>query len=388
MTDQTGPQLAIILPTYRWNGLARDTLTQAAAIAGPDIRVHIGDNSANPEKHAFLAELAARSTNVVVTCHPTNLGADANWLHLVKAQTATYLCMAADDDAFTGSYYRAAVAVLRDDPRCSTAGGLYISVAHVQNRKVPIVSTPVERLETDPLDRIRNYRGENTICYAISKRTVIREFAQLVEHNPLPCPFYDYMLAFHLLSMGTYRLDRRGYAYLYDHSSWQLNDAFIESNKRWYKGYGLPEAFGYLTRLHWAVVAAHFFSSTFRSPDLAAERAEAIGAYLFERQRRDFSRDFYRYKSEIEPLFARDGEALAAFRRLMTLGYDRIEPIFDDFAVVAAMFSPDVASHHRAFQTATLRPGADAIRLSPLAPLLSLSRARATVGSVWRRTIG
>ena len=68
----SSPQLAIIIPTYRWNALAKDVLTQAASIGSDEIAVHIGDNSANPEKHAFLQELAARSTKVTVNCHPKN----------------------------------------------------------------------------------------------------------------------------------------------------------------------------------------------------------------------------------------------------------------------------------------------------------------------------
>ncbi len=391
MSQQPGPQLAIVIPTYRWNALAKDTLTQAAAIGSDDIVVHIGDNSANPEKHAFLAALAARSTNVAVTCHPTNLGADPNMLFLIKAQTTPYICMAADDDSFSGAYFRSAVAMLRGDPTCATAAGLYISVAQDGDRSggkgggKPVLGTAVERLEADPLDRIRNYRGENTICYAISRRTVVAGFARLVERNPLPCPFYDYMLAFHLLSMGTYRLDRNGFLYLYDHTNWQRNDAFIESNKRWYKGYTLPESFGYLTRLHWAVFAAHFFSSTFRSPDLSDERADAIVAYLFHRQRTEFIGDYYLYRPTIDALFAGHADAAAALARLMRRTYKRLSPIFDDFALVLAVFAPQTAVGYRAFQDETLRPGADAIRLSPFAPLTSMPMARATIGGLLRR---
>ena len=385
-------RLALIIPTYRWNDLARDVLTQAAAIGGDDIRVHIGDNSANGDKHAFLAELAARSRNVVVTCHPRNLGADPNWLHLVKAQTAPYICMAADDDFFGAPYFRAALALLAGEPGCASAGGLYFSIAHspktgAKNR-APVLRTPVERRETDPLERIRRYNGENTICYAVSKRTVVRGFAGFVEQNPLPCPFYDYMLAFHLLSTGTYRLDRAGFAYAYDHSNWQLNDSFITSNKRWYEGYGLPDAFGYLTRLHWAVVAVHFFSSSFRSPDLPAAGAAAIAAYLFDRQRREFARDFYRYRSAVEALFAGHDEAAAAVRRLMTRTYAETAAIFDDFALVVGLFAPDVARRHRAFQAETLLPGTDAISLSGLASFKSLSLTRARAGNVLHRTLG
>ncbi|MEW6437590.1 MAG: glycosyltransferase [Pseudomonadota bacterium] len=352
----SSPQLAIIIPTYRWNALAKDVLTQAASIGSDDIAVHIGDNSANPEKHAFLQKLASKSTNVTVTCHPTNLGADSNWLYLVKAQTAPFICMAADDDCFGGAYYRSALALIREDADCGASAGLLVSIARIPETTMPVVLPAEERRETEPLERIRNYHSHNVLCYAIARRPLIRAFADYVEKNPLQCPFNDYILAFHLLSTGTYRRDEMGYVYLFDNSHWQLNDWFIESNSRWYKGYGLPEKFGFLTRLHWAVVAVHFFSSVFRSPDLSPDRAKAIVAYLFTRQRDEFAQDFQQYKPTIEALFAGNAEAAAAFTRLMKNGYENIEAIFDDFALVVAVFSPDVARRYREFQSATLIP--------------------------------
>lgn len=401
MSTTNAPALAVILPTNRWDIKTREILAQAATIGCDDILVHIGDNSRNAEKQLFLEGLAARSTNVVVTCYPEHTGADENWQYLLRAQTAEYFCMAADDDCYTAGYFRAALDLIRSDPTCSAAAGLYISVAHPTEHAggatdsrssaaaaTSSVRTPEDRLETDALGRIREYRGENTMCYAISKRAVIADFFRFTEANPLRCPFNDVILAFHLLSIGTYRIDRRGYAYVYDHTNWRLNDTFIQSNKRWYKGYGLPEGFGYLTRLHMAVVAAHFFSSRFRSPDLDAGSAEAIAAHLFCRIRAEFADDFHRYRSAIDALFVEGGTAAAARRRLMTRRYDRLEAIFDDFALVVAAFSPEVARLYRDFQGATLHPRAAAIRMPALAPLKRLSLVRAAAGGVLGRAFG
>ena len=357
MNRRGNPQLAIILPTFRWNAVARDALRQAAATGSDDIVVHIGDNSTNPEKHDFLKGLAEKSTNVRVTCHAANLGTDGNWFYLFNAQTEPFYCMAADDDTFTPSYFRSGLNLIRDDPDCSVASGLHVSVAQGGTEdKRPILYTPDERLEADPLDRIQNYSNSNSICYGISRRASIADFVTYSERNPLGCPFNDYMLAFHLLSVGKYRLDRLGYIYAYDHGNWQDNDAFIKSNSRWYKGYNLPESFGYLTRLHWAVAAVHFFSSTFRSPGLSDDRADAIVAYLFGRQRTEFRSDYKRYKSQIDLLFMSHREAGAALSRLMNARYEDVTAIFDDFARVTAIFSKEVSILYRRFQSSTLRP--------------------------------
>ncbi len=369
------PLLAIILPSNRWDALSRDVLSQAAAVGCDDILVHIGDNSLNPEKKLFLADLAARSRNVVVTSYPEHTGADENWQYLLRAQTADYFCMAADDDCYTAGYFRAALALIRADEGCSASAGLYVSVAHPLAHAAATdtaadmlaltsdIATPAERLEAGPLARIRAYGGENTMCYAVSKRAVIVDFFRYTEANPLRCPFNDVILAFHLLSIGTYRIDRRGYVYLYDHTNWRLNDTFIASNKRWYKGYGLPEAFGYLTRLHMAVAAAHFFSSTYRSPALGDDEAGAIATHLYERLRGEFLADHERYREPIAPLFAGHPQAGEAFRRLLTSGYDRLGALFDDFAAVVAAFKPDTAKAYRAFQDASFHPAAGALRM-------------------------
>ena len=377
--NNSSTQLAIIIPTYRWNGLAKDVLTQAASIGSGEISVHIGDNSANSEKHAFLKDLASRSTNVRVTCHSKNLGADNNWLYLVKAQTAPFICMAADDDCFGGTYYRTALKLIREDANCGAAAGLLISIANKPGQCAPFVLPAVERLETDPLGRIRKYHGNNVLCYAIARRSVIRGFADFVEANPLGCPFNDYMLAFHLLSIGTYRRDQMGYVYLFDNSHWQLNDSFIESNSLWYKGYGLPERFGYLTRLHWAVVAVHFFSSIYRSSDLSTEQAEEIVCYLFNRQRNKFAQDYYRYRPVIDQLFSLDAGAAAACKRLMREGYTSVDAIFDDFALVVAFFSPDVAQRYREFQRTTLLQKLSSVRFSRPAFRLIFENTKETI---------
>ena len=66
----------------------------------------------------------------------------------------------------------------------------------------------------------------------------------------------------------------------------------------------------------------------------------------------------------------------------MTRAYDRLAPIFDDFALVVAVFAPAVAARYRIFQSETLLPGAEAIRLPTLAPLSSPSMTLATLGGL------
>ena len=370
------PQLAIILPTNRWDALSRDVLMQAAAIGSEDILVHIGDNSLLAEKNAFVRELAARSTNVVATCFETHTGPDENWQFLLAAQTAEYFCMAADDDCFTAGYFRAALDLIRSDEGCSAAGGLHVSIAHPS---VPITTDSVkftaaalagatvgcERVEHDARARIRAYRADNPMCYAVSKREVIVDFFRFTRANPLRCPFNDYILAIHLLSIGTYRVDRRGYIYLYDHTNWRLKDAFIANCRRWYKGYGMPDAFGYLTRLHLGVVSTHFFHSLFRSPNLSPADAGLIAGDLYEWQRDEFVDEYRRYAAAIDPLFADHPTAKAALTRMMNAPYENLSALFDDFESIVAIFSSEAARHYRLFQSETLQRQEEAIAISP-----------------------
>ena len=362
---EAGTQLAIVIPTYRFDMLARNALAQAASIGCETIRVHIADNSENPEKHAFLQDLAARSRNVVVTCHEKNIGPEGNWSFLIKAQTAPYICIAADDDSYGGAYFEAGLNLIRADAGCAGASGLHLSVAHLQGQEVPFAMSPPDRREPTAIGRISRYGGENTMAYTISKREIIRDFADFVAANPLKCPFNDMILAYHVLSIGTYRMDRAGFAYVYNNTNWQTHESFVRSNSGYYRTLGMPEGMGHLTRLHMAAALAHFFSSSFRSPTLSDVEASAIASNLFWRYRKDFRDLNYKlFKADIDRLFIGNADGQAAFDAFLTTPYTSLELALDDFHRIAAVFSADIATRNRAFQSATMLPQAGGLDLS------------------------
>src|ERR1700674_3407182 len=85
------PTLDLLLPTYRWKGYVRGYISYLASIVedtGIDLRLHIGDNSCNPEKHAFLRSLA--SSKITLHLHPVNIGAHANATYLFKHSSGEF----------------------------------------------------------------------------------------------------------------------------------------------------------------------------------------------------------------------------------------------------------------------------------------------------------
>ncbi len=376
-------QLAIVIPTNRFDMLARNTLAQAASIGCDAIRVHIADNSENPMKHAFLQDLAARNRNVVVTFHERNIGPEGNWSFLIKVQTAPYVCIAADDDSYSGAYFEAGLNLIRADPACAAASGLHLSLAHLQGQEIPFMLSPADRSEPTAFDRISRYGGENTMAYAISKREIVRGFADFVDANPLKCPFNDVILAFHVLSVGTYRMDRSGYAYVYNNTNWQTNESHIRSSCGYYRTLGMPEGMGQLTRLHMAAALAHFFSSTFRAPTLSDAEASAIASHLFKRYRREFKDINYKlFKDDIDRLFFGKADGRSAFDAFLSTPYVSLAQALDDFARIVAIFSPDIAVRNRAFQSATLLPQAGSLTLreAPSHQAVMLRRAKWLLG--------
>jgi hypothetical protein len=367
-------QVAIVIPTYRFDMLARNTLAQAASMGSDTIHVHIADNSENPAKHAFLQDCARRNRNVVVTCHEKNIGPEGNWSFLIKAQTAPYVCIAADDDIYGGAYFEAGLNLIRADPACAAASGLHLSLAHLEGQETPFVLSPADRGEMTAFDRISRYGGENTMAYTISKHEIVRRFADFVDANPLKCPFNDMILAYHVLSIGTYRMDRSGYAYVYNNTKWQTIESFVRSNSSYYRTLGMPEGMGQLTRLHMAAALAHFFSSTFRAPTLSNAEASAIASHLFWRYRQDFKDLNYKLlKGNIDQLFSGKADGRSAFDAFLSTPYKSLAPALDDFARIVAMFSPDIAARNRAFQSATQLPQAGSFT-PPLSRLAVFTR--------------
>lgn len=366
-------KLAILMPTYRFDEMARQALQLAAGIGDDEICVLIGDNSENPEKHQFLRDLAARSRNVEVTCHPKNIGAFANWMFLIESRETEFVTLAADDDAFTSSYFKAGLRLISADADCSAASGLHIGIA--TGSDVPDLYAPAQRLESSPLARIERYHGQNPMAYAIVRKSVLKGFADYIRAHPISVSFSDYLLTFHLLSIGTYKMDYDGYGYLYNNNNWSSLPKFFQSAGSFYAMSGLSAGFGVLARLHWAVVNLHFFRSRFRHPGLSEKEASEIAIYLYERFRNDFRYDYTSQRAEIDSLIGADRDAAQILQGFVKDEFESEALVFERFSRLLATFSPELAARYHTFLTTTLVS----------TPMVIAPPAKRTWLSRWRR---
>ena len=355
----TQPRLTVILPTYRFDALARQALRSAAMVGSDDIKVAIADNSENSEKHRFLHDLAARSLNLVVYCHPRNIGPYANWLFLLETIRTPFACLAADDDGFLPAYFRAGLDLVANDEGCSAGAGLFISTARHEPPTPLLVSHQAARLEATAVLRMAAYNGQNSIAYAVVRSDVVRAFADYVTANPVKGPFVDYLLSFNLLSTGSYKVDPSAPAYVYDNSAWQIVHAEWRSSAKFYVAEGLPESFQHFFKLHWAVANVHFFESRYRSPSLTTAEAGAIARYLFERLRGEFLNDSAARRREIAALLAPHPRAVRALATLSAAPLTAGLAIYDEFAHIVAAFAPTVAAKLCTFQRDTLDPASE-----------------------------
>ena len=358
-------QLSIIMPTFRFDQLARQALTCAAMAGGGEVCVQIGDNSEDPEKHAFLRQLARSFDNVVVHCHEKNIGAYANWMFLLNAATTPYVCLAADDDYFVPTYFYAGLRLIKEDKDCSAASGLFVSTASAADCTQLVLSNQPKRTEPTALERMSLYRGQNSIAYAVTRRDIVSRFIAYIKSNPLGGAFDDFILSFHILACGTYLVDPSAPAYVYDNAAWQFPAAEWRSGSKYYIAFGMPEAFQHFFKLHWAVANAHFFESRFRAPELGTAEASKIAFYLFNRLREEFIWDISNKREKVEGLIAHDPRAKSALSNLIGKPFTSTFALYEEFSHLVSAFAPSIAAQLLAFQTETLLPPLQRVRQEP-----------------------
>src|SRR5437764_3550211 len=145
----------LLVPTYRWNSYVRGYMGYLASViqdAALDVRLHIGDNSCDPEKHAFLSHL--KSHNVVLHLHATNVGLYPNLLHLFKHSTGEYILTLSDDDWIHPDGFVQAE-FLAGNPACSSCVGYFAAVPPVSTNGITCFDNRF--MDPDPIRRAVDY---------------------------------------------------------------------------------------------------------------------------------------------------------------------------------------------------------------------------------------
>ena len=345
-------ELAILVPTYRFDARARYTLAGMAALASDEIGVVIADNSESRSKWDFLHKLGGISSNIHVFCHKTNIGASRNWSFLLDRATAPFYLFVGDDDVCTPEYVQAGLDVLRQDAAVCAAAGRFLMVTSVSG----ISAANGARMEATPGERCLNFPigGGNSLPNSIARRKAIEPYLAYERCHPLKASFFDWIMSYVLLLQGKYCTLDKG-MYLYDVSNWESGDAYWKSNAKFYLAAGFPESFTVFHELYWAVELAHFFRGAYAPLSDAGQRRDCAQVLYLDRMGH-FRRMLASSQNArtIDGLVSKSPRAATAFHEL-TSNDDALHPkLFDWFAQIIGIFDGNCAAAYLDFVNASI----------------------------------
>ena len=115
-----------IIPTYRRPHLLRRAVKSALAQQGVSLQVCVYDNASGDETREVVEALAAEDSRVKYTCHPTNIGAFANFQYGLQHVQTPFFSFLSDDDVLLPGFYAAALAGFHDYPDAMLWAGVTV----------------------------------------------------------------------------------------------------------------------------------------------------------------------------------------------------------------------------------------------------------------------
>ena len=118
MTITKEPIVTTLIPTFRRPDLLRRAIESALNQTFRDLRVCVYDNASGDATANVVRRLCETDSRVTYFCHPTNIGALANFQYALAGVKTKYFSFLSDDDYLLPSFYERAVRQL--DSRCTT----------------------------------------------------------------------------------------------------------------------------------------------------------------------------------------------------------------------------------------------------------------------------
>jgi glycosyl transferase family 2 len=302
--------LDLLLPTYRWGPYVRGYLSYLASLVHDDaydLRLHVGDNSCNPEKHAFLQTL--ESPRVKLYLHSANIGVHPNLVHLFTHSTGELVQILGDDDWIHPASF-ASVAFLEQNPEFSSCAGFFAGIPPVRSQGIACfddrfaVPDAVAR-SIDYAKYVLEETDINWLALAVHRRSVISVYIDYTNANPFPFYFRDQLLSQIALLSGPVKGIREGFMFYNVRRSEEM-PAHVRNFKTGLKEMGLAawlyEYYDYLLACEYAAVYLYrgvpeaVFSNRVADADLAF-------ATLFKR----FEKRYRNAPHAYEKHFARAG---------------------------------------------------------------------------------
>lgn len=122
------PTITTIIPTYRRPELLGRALRSVLRQTYPDFQVCIYDNASGDETAQVVAEVSQGDPRVKYYCHPTNIGAEANFIYGMERIDTPYFSFLSDDDLLLPTFFESTIQALTSHPTAIYAAAKIIQM--------------------------------------------------------------------------------------------------------------------------------------------------------------------------------------------------------------------------------------------------------------------
>jgi hypothetical protein len=347
--------LTILVPTYRNDAKARRVLAGLAALVAASqgrMRLVVGDNSQDAQKHEFLWRLAEWSPGLIdIHCRPQRISGQMNLLDLFGKSASGILMFHADDDYVSDDYMVRAHEILRQDPGVSAAYTSYIVSKGGSILTVPRTApqldqaSPVERL----VENHNCWGGYNLLFYSVFRKRSLEGTVAFLNACPIEAPFHDWWFSYAMVCSGSVRNAAAGQILYAAEGTHEMggNDSVAH-----YAALGLPPIVSHLQLLFTAAEGACFFLGTY-SPLAQAANRQACAQFMLDL---NIGIAVERFRQSDLPALGIQGEVLRQLTTVFLAGnWIALESLIDFLHLVLAQTNADLADRYRGFLNDAMR---------------------------------
>lgn len=313
-------RLAILLPTGRWNDMAKSVIGSLVGVANEEVIVLIADNSESDEKRNFLKKIVNINPNIIAISHEINVGGAKNILYLLDwCQNIEYCALMADDDWMSPFYHVDSYKILLENPNASGAavGTTFVDIG--DGKHVDVSQSSM--CGNTPIERLRQWNGivARATMYNVSRRTAWSAAIRYFRTTPLHgLTLAEDLWELNRLSLGDFlNLPGHGCFVHYPANGSRVGDGAQRFYDLLCKDVGLQYQMVYFMGLSTAVQCALFLMGNM-SPITALDQREICGQHVFKHV---FTSSFLprvcseASQSAAASLFANYPEAMAGFSK-------------------------------------------------------------------------
>ncbi|MFC5526637.1 glycosyltransferase family 2 protein [Rhodanobacter ginsengisoli] len=195
MNEAITPLISTIIPTYRRPALLQRAIASAIEQQGVDVCVSVFDNCSGDDTADVVNRLARSHGRIKYHCHPSNLGAGANFDFAMRSVDTPFFSILSDDDYLLPGFYEHAIASLAEHPEAMFWAGTTLSVdEHGVIWDARVDRWPREGLFNPPQGLMAMMHGMAPVWTGIVFRREVLERVGFIDQATLGPSDLDFML--------------------------------------------------------------------------------------------------------------------------------------------------------------------------------------------------